>query len=462
MPLLIEYGAAARTSSEHIAVLRQKDKRLQMTSVARHAATLTVVLAIAGCGWSSEGLWPSSSSDGESSEAAPETFEIPPVRAETQSQPVLEDYAGDRAPPRVAVADAAPSVPIASPPTMPTITQATPPADAVAAGADAENAPPTVPLYVGPVEIGPNTGTFVSQKVQNLRAELDILRRVIGEQNEEYRSVLAGTATSSQRYHAMVGAIEARLQVGTTPGNPVLVSQWQSAQAELDNVVQISSRLKELANRIAANSATSAYLVGSTRAAYGLQGAVEEDHRQLGILEDEVNRTDVSISRLLNEVNATVERQNTYLSGERRNLTALARAISVGESYGPSLSTLAYGAPALGPVTDIPGATLGVGGGTSPLVVIQFDRPDVAYEQPLYAAISEALAQRPNANFDLVAVTPARGSPSEMATASGRSKKNAERVLRALIAMGLPAERLNLGSQTSNTASDSEVHVFVR
>ena len=97
-----------------------------------------------------------------------------------------------------------------------------------------------------------------------------------------------------------------------------------------------------------------------------------------------------------------------------------------------------------------------------PLVIIRFDRPDVQYQQPLYSAVSKALERRPAASFDLIAITPNRGSPSQVASASTASKKNAQRVLKSLLAMGLPANRINLNSATADSATGNEVHVYIR
>ena len=49
-----------------------------------------------------------------------------------------------------------------------------------------------------------------------------------------------------------------------------------------------------------------------------------------------------------------------------------------------------------------------------------------------------------------------------MASSSGAAKKSAEKVMRALLAMGLPATRLNLSSSTSEQALANEVRVYIR
>ncbi|MFQ5783971.1 MAG: hypothetical protein ACE5H8_04010, partial [Alphaproteobacteria bacterium] len=263
-------------------------------------------------------------------------------------------------------------------------------------------------------------------------------------------------------YYAIVAAISARLQIGTTPGNPVLVTQWNTAQSELDRILTDIAALNTLANDVAAQSAMSAYLLESVNAAYGLSGAVEEDHRHLAKVEDEVNRTVVLIDRLLAEINDTIARQTSYVNNERRNLTSLSLAIKNGELFGPPLAGRAFAA-AVQPASanrdlaGVPGAET-----REPLVVIRFDRRDVPYQQALYNAVSQALERRPSAGFDVVAVAPNKGTPAEVALKTNQSKRSAEKVFRSLTEMGLPGDRLTLSATTSAGVQTNEVHVYVR
>jgi hypothetical protein len=280
-------------------------------------------------------------------------------------------------------------------------------------------------------------------------------------ENDQLQQIRRETADHSQRYHTTVAAINARLQVGTTPGNPILVSQWNASQSLLDQIGSDVARMSSLSNDVASTSSLASYLLESTRATYGLSGAVDEDHRQLAILEDEVNRTVVLIDRLLNELSSDVSRQSAYLSGERRNLIALSLAIKNGEMYGSSLANAAF-AGAAPTAATARGANGAPDAPRRPLVVIRFDRANVAYEQALYSALSGALNRRPGATFDLVAVAPQSGSPAEVTSAQNRSKRDAERVLRSMSEMGLPMERVRLSAMTSPGAQSNEVHVYVR
>lgn len=302
------------------------------------------------------------------------------------------------------------------------------------------------------------TGTFVGTKVNELEAELARLKAALGDHNARLQELRARTVQNSQAYHGTVAAINARLQVGTTPGNPVLSEQWKQAQSELDRVNDDIAALNALANAVASDSTMSTFLLESVRSAYQVSGAVDEDHRQLALLEDDVQRTVVSIDRLLNEISEDLSRQTTYVSGERSNLNTLSLAIKNGELFGQALTTRQIrGTPAQRASARAP-----VAAANRPLVVIRFDRANVNYEQALYTAVSRALERRPEASFNIVAVTPDSGTPAQVALETNKSKRNAQAVLRSLTDMGLPGNRVAISTTTSTQVSGSEVHVYVR
>lgn len=387
-----------------------------MAAIRFQSLVVCTAAVLSACSFSTDALWPSLSGD-DPKKPAPQAAEIPAASAERSGEPVISPVA---------------------PPALGTSTFVPP-----------------------PITPGQSTGTFVGQKVSMLRNELQRMREQTRQLNQTLQEIRRETGAHSQAYHSAIAGINARLQVGTTPGNPYLVQQWNVAQQALSRIDEDMAKMNSLANAVAGTSTMSAYLLETTRAAYGLSGAVEEDHRQLAILEDEVNRTVVLIDRLLNELSEDINRQTTYVAAERGNLTSLALAIKNGEMLGGSLANrafatsapLAASAPAASPMT----AT-----SRRPLVVIRFDRPNVAYQQALYTAVNRALQRRPQAGFDLVAVAPAHGSPAQVSVSSNRAKRNAEGVLRSLSEMGLPLERVRLSSITSPEAQANEVHLYVR
>ncbi len=303
------------------------------------------------------------------------------------------------------------------------------------------------------------TGTFVGSKVENMQSELNRLKSALNDHSNELQQLRAQTVRNSQAYHGTVAAISARLQVGTTPGNPVLVQQWNTAQQELDRVNDDIAAMNSLANKVAADSTLSTFLLESVRSAYQVSGAVDEDHRQLALLEDETNRTTVLIDRLLNEISEGLARQTSYVSNERANLNALALAVKNGEIFGDALSKRVFQSQQEAPASA--GASM-ASTSERPLVVIRFDSSSVKYEQALYNAVNRVLERRPQASFDVVAVTPNRGTPAQVALNSNKSKRNAQSVLRSLTDMGMPSGRVRVSDATSASVSANEVHVFVR
>jgi hypothetical protein len=308
---------------------------------------------------------------------------------------------------------------------------------------------------------GAPTGTFVGGKVANLRNDLQQLQATLGRQNQALQAIRNDTVQDSQRYHGTVAAISARLQVGTTPGNPILTQQWNAAQGELDRITDDVLKMNRLANEVTSSSTMAAYLLESVRAARQLSGAVDEDHRQLRILEDETNRTVVLVERLLTELSDDATRQQAYVASEKQNLNTLAVAIKNGQLFG---SSLAGRGAAISPASyDMPvAAPRAAVSSDAALVTIRFDKPNVNYEPALYTAIKSALDRRPSATFEVVAVSPAGATPGQQAISASTARRNAEAVVRSLTNMNLPANRINVSSTTSPGASSGEVQVFVR
>jgi len=307
---------------------------------------------------------------------------------------------------------------------------------------------------------GQPTGTFVGKKVIELRAELERLQNQVAQQNGQLQKLRGGLVANSQRFHGTIAAVNARLQVGTTPGNPILVQQFRSAQADLDRLSQDVAAMNGLAGSIGSSSTMSSFLAESAKAAFSVSGAIDEDHRQLTVLEDEVNQTDVLIDRLLKEVSNDVRRQTNYVATERSNLNLLSTGIKSGEIYGGSLMNIAM-ANSGGGTAIAAGAPLNTSG-RRPLVVIRFDRNDVPYQQALYNAVSRVLEKRPDAVFDLVAVAPTSGGQARVALNTNKARRYSENVLRSLIEMGMPPARIAVSAKTSAQARTNEVHLYLR
>ncbi|MDR3528562.1 MAG: hypothetical protein P4L57_14930 [Rhizomicrobium sp.] len=306
------------------------------------------------------------------------------------------------------------------------------------------------------IESGSDTGTAVSKTVASLRSNLSTLQSSLANNGQRYADLRGSGAVAASGYHESRAHITARLQMGTTRGNPELVAEWNRAQTALDQLAGNINGLNALGTSVASDASAAHYALDQIAATFNVSGAVDEDHRQLSVLQDETNQTIVLIDRLLGEVSSDVQRQTAYVANERANLTTLASAIKNGELYGADISSPMMSSSAAS------GPRGAYAGSSSPLVVIRFDKATVDYQQILYAALTEALKTRPGAAFSIVAVSPTRGTVTAVQLAQTDAHRHAQEVLRSMTDMGVPASRLAVASQTDPAASSSEVRVFVR
>jgi hypothetical protein len=91
----------------------------------------------------------------------------------------------------------------------------------------------------------------------------------------------ASSESTARDYYSVMAMINSRLQAGTTPGNPILVEQSQTAQQKLEAIATDITTLTTLSNDISTNASVASYLLEAVRATYGLSGAVDEDHVNL-------------------------------------------------------------------------------------------------------------------------------------------------------------------------------------
>src|SRR5258706_137234 len=123
----------------------------------------------------------------------------------------------------------------------------------------------------------------------------------------------------SRDRHRRSGARRLLLRRQRADGRGLLARELSAGRVGADTALASDIlRLNTIANAAASDSALEAYIRESVRATYGLQGAVDEDHRQLAILENDCTRTVPLIDRLLNDINEDISRQTNYVGNERR------------------------------------------------------------------------------------------------------------------------------------------------
>lgn len=334
-----------------------------------------------------------------------------------------------------------------------------------------------------------STETMVSRRIGELESELALLQDKLVVLSDALTKVQRQNEGKAAQYYAAVATINTQLQAGTTPGNPRLVERFSTAERTLDDLGGQVTDLNQLAMDSGKLASETSYLLDATRSAYSLSGGVEEDHVRLAEIEDQTNSTVVMVERLLTSINDDLGRTNAYLATERDNLRVLSLAVTEGNFYGYGLANrpfsgsgqvyqAAYAPPA--PVAQVPPAqqmdaslltpppsapapqAVAPAQSMRPLVKIKFDSSNVAYEQPLYTAVNEALERYPNTVFNVVALHPSQGNAAETAIESTRSRRDAKRVLRTLSQFGVSDQQIKVTYDTSPNVNSSEVHIFIQ
>jgi hypothetical protein len=412
---------------------------------------LGVVLAaslLSGCS-AFDGVWSALAGGGPSTASGGRVIAIPTPKPDAALQPAIAT--GTTAPlPSPSITAAGASAPAPSIIPAGGAVRALPSSPSILPVATTTAAAPTVAAASG----GPSAGT---PQAQGLRAEVQRLQEDLGRQNTESQRLHQALAQDSASYYGTVATIHSRLQIGTTPGNPEVVAQWNLAQVALDRMSADIARLAVLSGESASDSALATQILDSIKAG----GAGAGDQRQLQALESDTRTAQGQVRQLVDAIAQDITRQTAYLDNERTNLVGLLTAIKSGELYGKRLADGRYVA-ALSRTGVRRDAVLSGSSERKPLVVIRFRQPQVAYEDALYGAVKRALERRPSASFDLVAVAPVATTPAQVDANGRAAKRYAATVLHSLTEMGVPAERVSLSSTTSASVKNDEVQIYVR
>src|SRR5690348_1142883 len=192
------------------------------------------------------------------------------------------------------------------------------------AAATASGGAPVIAITPVTIEPGSNTGTAVSATIATMRSALVTIEDHVAANASHLTELRNQGADAARTYQDAKANITTRLQVGTTRGNPELVAEWNTAQGQLDALSANLNALNAVGTDVTNDSSSAHFALDQISATFNVSGAVDEDHRQLQLLEDQTSQTIVMIDRLLKETSDAIQRQTAYLANERSNLTTLA------------------------------------------------------------------------------------------------------------------------------------------
>ena len=311
-------------------------------------------------------------------------------------------------------------------------------------------------------DTGP-TGTFVGGKINQFRADLSSIQNAVSSHNNDFLRFKDLVDEQTSVYQGLSSAIRSRLQIGTTPGNPILVGQWNDAQRALEDIQNNVNNLQIVNNRVTADAALITHLKNAIDSSFFISGAIDEDHNQLKVLKDDVQRTSVLYSRLMDELEEKISREIQILNAERQYMKELSADVEVGKFGGKvsapptrssQSSTISTSEEEAGAIDTIKIAPLNY---DNAILVIKFDDTTFDYSTALFESISNALEQMPSASFEVVAVSPTGG-----ASFAEKARQRASEVFNKVVEMGVPSERVSLASSNSTTAQAEEVHIYLK
>ncbi len=309
-------------------------------------------------------------------------------------------------------------------------------------------------------DTGP-TGTFVGGKINQFRADLTSIQNAISSHNNDFLRFKDLVDEQTSVYQGLSSAIRSRLQIGTTPGNPILVGQWNDAQRALEDIQNNVNNLQIVNNRVTADAALIGHLKNAIDSSFFISGAIDEDHNQLKVLNDDVQRTSVLYDRLMTELEEKISREIQILNDERQYMKQLAEDVEVGK-FGGTVSappTKSSSGSSEQPNQTVETKQIKVApiNYDNAILVIKFDDTNFDYSTALFESISGALEQMPSAGFEVVAVSPSGGS-----SYADQARDRASEVFSKILEMGVPTERLSIASSTSSSAQAEEVHIYLK
>lgn len=304
---------------------------------------------------------------------------------------------------------------------------------------------------------GSYTGTFVGQRVAAFRQELKQLTQAQKSNQKELDKISSNVSRNANLYQKTISTVQNKLQAGTTPGNPNMYAMLQQAQGNVQNMFTNANALENLSTKTATTLTSINYLENSISAAFNISGAVDEDHKQLRELQSETIALAQKASALNDSVSsaANFQQQNAVQSSQEVN--ALHDSVKIGSSSGNFSRTISH-SPAVTPLvatshTSAPRST-NAGFNNMPLFSVKFNNSNVNYRDGLNTAVKSALSRKPNAIFDVVAVSSSANQD--------RAQSYASKIMNEVVSFGANANNVNLNARISERSPVSEVLLFVR
>lgn len=317
--------------------------------------------------------------------------------------------------------------------------------------------------------INANDASYVTNAISTLESGVNYLENAYGKRRSNYTAMQDNITASAKAYLDIVGDIRAKLQVGTTPGNPQLLAQLNSARVALDALGSRVIHLRELNNSIDRDLSQSTFLKQLGRNAQFIQGSAEADLERIQGDLLRLDRTTRSMETMRDSANRLVERQQGLEQIHRNELNLINQIIYRGvnaESFSfrpdelaPNISSPALNAPVetsmatpalqVSSLADNPHVQPAAG--HNALLSLTLDGKKSGFEETLYSAIEKAHTANADVTFTLKGLYPTGRTKADTKKHQQQAKKDTDTLLAAMVDMGVPASRVTVSVAAGTT-----------
>ena len=133
----------------------------------------------------------------------------------------------------------------------------------------------------------------VSKKIAAIETKLRQIQKNIKKASDSFHELKSKSANEADRYYELVARVRARLQNGTTPGNPELTDMWKQASSLLSGSDKNMSETAKLSSEMVRAKNELDSLLETIRETFSVPGAMEIDHENKTINQEKSNKNDM-------------------------------------------------------------------------------------------------------------------------------------------------------------------------
>ena len=194
------------------------------------------------------------------------------------------------------------------------------------------------------LNISNGSGSFVGKKVNEFTREYNGIHSSVNSSAQKLAKINQSITEADSEYNAIINTIEAKLEAGTTPSNPDLVSALNKAQENLGTLENGTQQLATVASEVAAQQEKLSALKSTVNATYAIPGAYDVDHADLNIISSALDQQENTNADLMAAVKMNIADEQNKAQQFRAEITRLNVDVAAGYVKSTPLSGINAGA----------------------------------------------------------------------------------------------------------------------